>query len=318
MIQAIPQHALPGFITSYSVEERRQAHALWKKYSAFPSLVDLKNYSYDIKTMRYFDERQQRFIPARQITKDALRFAMGIRDEQRTLAQKAAQQQISEQEWYDESTRLMKLSYRASIDVARGEKDNDNNELLLLLLLVYFLRFNNLAQEINTGSVVLSKTLLEGLVFRKTINRAFINRAGMYGLNNKAVYENYRLEQAKRFGFAECRRIPGPSEHCNNSERPGCDELIAKGWMSVSQMTPLGQCTCLSNCQCSLEFRGRIFPIELAPVIAVGLRNNQASFVDVYDNFGKLLFRYAPTQNKIEIKHKWHKSPVLVDLHKYK
>lgn len=300
MITVLPDYSLKSYISSYSLEDKKQSYTLWHKYASRSGVIDLKGYSYDASSMSYVDKRSGRHIPNRQITLDTLRLAQGMRDEQRALTQKAINQTISQQEWYEENLRLMKLSYLASIDVASGtQKEDNNSETLLALLLLLFMRFNKLAQGIDLGQIKLDKSIL--------------TRVGMYGLNNKTVYENRRLQIAKRNGYSECRRIPGPNEHCQDGIRPGCDELIRQGWMDISKMVPLGETTCLSNCQCSLQFRNKSFSISNAPVIG-----NKSHFVRVRDSYGKLLFMYDASSNSIQIKHKWHSFPVLVDLSQYK
>lgn len=299
MINLLPDYALHNYITSYSLEERRQAHALWRANTARPGLIDSRQYQYDRTSLQYRDmSRGGRYIPDNQISMDVLRFSHGMRDEQRRLAQRAINQSITHQEWYDESLRLMKLSYHAAVDVANGDQQDNNNELLLLLLLLFFNRHNNMARQISEGEILLDASIL--------------GRVGLYGLNARSVYQNYRLENAKLSGYTECKRIPGPVEHCNNDIRPGCNELIALGWMPISKMVPIGQTTCLAHCQCSLKFRNRVLGIFTPPII-----NKSSSFVHVYDNNGKLLFKYSPANQQVEIKHKWHSSPVTVDLSRY-
>lgn len=302
MISVLPDYSLKNYITSYSIEENRQSHALWRRYTSRPGLIDLKNYSYDVNSFSYVDLRTGRHIPNRQITIDAVRFSQGMRDEQRALTTRAINGQITQQEWYEENLRLMKLSYSASIDVASGQQKEDNSsEAILLLLLLFFIRFNRLAQSIDSGETLLNKSVL--------------GRVGLYGLNNKSVFENKRLQVAKREGFSECRRIPGPSEHCQDGERPGCDELIQKGWMPISEMVPLGETTCLSNCQCSLEFRNRV-PSVLSSINL--FHRNNSGFMRVENKAGKLLFMFNPENMQIEIKHKWQDAPVVIDLTKYR
>lgn len=298
MISTLPRYSLESYIASVSVEERRQSNALWRRYSHRPGLVDLRGYSYDVNSMSYVQSRTGGHIPNREISIDVVRFSQGIRDEQRALTILAINNRISQQEWYEENLRLMKLSYLASLEVANGDQE-DNSELLLLLLLLFFTRFNRLAEQISIGEIELDRTVL--------------NRVGMYGLNNKTLYENRRLYAARREGFSEARRIPGPSEHCKEGTRPGCDELIKEGWMPIAKMVPLGETTCLSNCQCSLEFRNRVPSV----VSNLPLMQNN-SFIRVHDNSGKLLFMFNPREMKIEIKHKWHSSPVTIDLTKYR
>jgi len=302
MIQIIPRHEIERYLLTYDPEEKRAAHALWKEYTARGDIIDFKHYSYNPENLRYTDARRNRLIPDSQMAVDAIRFSNGIRNALRELAGKKIKQG-DEQGFYDEMLRTMKLSYRATVDVANGGKPIDENQKRILtgLLLLYFLRLNRFAEGINSGLTPFSEAIL--------------SRVGMYGLNNKSIWENWRYEAARALGYAEARRIPGPTEHCQNSAtRPGCDELIQRGWMPISTMPILGSCTCLSNCQCRLEFRDRTFALYGALEVAT----NTNSYINVYNHDGKLLFRFDPKGDNIEIKHRWQSKPVIVDLNEYR
>lgn len=244
--------ALERYASDYNAEELRQARELWRKYASRKELLDddpeQKRYKFMARTLVYFVLRRdgRRYpVPATSIRNDIDRFVGGVQQELRMLAAQLAAGQITAQQWYDETERLMKLSYRASVDVARGkhaemtpeEKQHYIEALLLLLLLL-----NKFAHEVETGIVIDGK---------------FLHRAGMYGLNGRALYENWRLWAAVVNGNTEARRVLHPADHCTASAaRPGCIELAALGWMPISQMVPIGGATCYSNCQCTIEFRG--------------------------------------------------------------
>ena len=167
------------------------------------------------------------------------RFANGIRNELREIGAKFVAHRITAQQWYDETRRLMKLSYQIVIDKQTPHPDNTK---VVEAVIVYFLLLNKFASGIADGEIP-----LDGHIAPRT---------GMYGSSVYSVAKNWEL-----FGWfgqdMECRRVLGPNEnHCHTDrDTEGCPELAAKGWMPVEQMTPISEATCRSNCLCTLEYR---------------------------------------------------------------
>jgi hypothetical protein len=243
---------LERYASDYSAEELRQARELWKKYAARKELLDggdgQRRYTFREREMIYFMilKSGKRYpVSAASMRTDIDRFAGGMDQELRALAAQLAAGQITSQQWYDESRRLMKLSYRTSVDVARGkttemtpeEKQHYLEAILLLLLLL-----NNFSRSVELGLALDGK---------------FVTRARMYGQNIRALYENWRLWAAILGGNTEGRRVLHPADHCTtHKDRPGCIELAAQGWIPIRNIIQIGNAACFSNCKCTLEFRG--------------------------------------------------------------
>jgi hypothetical protein len=267
-IQTMTGGALEKFINDVSMEEDRQARDLWKQYAARKELIDFEGnqnpppvrsgarrvYGYNADTQTYFEvmrDRSQRVIPRDAIKLDVNRFALAIQTKQRALMADMLNGKISPQEWYNESTRLMKISYRATVIVARGNNqpmtDDERNRWLLLLLLL-FLWLNQLADAISDGDLPL--------------NGRLPIYAGLRGAALRSLFENWKLEQAKIDGYQEARRVLGIAEHCHQEfepgdprYKPGCVEEAAKGWVPIAQVLKIGLASCKNNCKCHLEFR---------------------------------------------------------------
>jgi hypothetical protein len=165
----------------------------------------------------------------------------------------------------------MKALYRSIFTVWLGGEifyDQNERNAFYLFTLIQFSRLDIFTRQLDSGET--------------TFNGRIIGRAGMYGDWGKAEYQNLRLERAKTeditdgmlFAPAEIvttiegmpkkkkkptqgRRVLGHNEnHCRNSlTRPGCVEMAELGWMPIKQIVPIGEGTCLSSCNCHLEFK---------------------------------------------------------------
>ena len=80
--------------------------------------------------------------------------------------------------------------------------------------------------------------------------RGMAQRAGMYAQSARNTYDVlYRAGQVER-GFDEERNILNPGESCEL-----CREQTALGWVPIGTLIPIGQRTCLSNCNCVVNYR---------------------------------------------------------------
>ena len=80
--------------------------------------------------------------------------------------------------------------------------------------------------------------------------RGMAARAGMYAQSARNTFDvTYRAGQALR-GFDEERNILNPGESCDL-----CREQTALGWVPIGTLIPVGQRTCISNCNCVVNYR---------------------------------------------------------------
>ena len=81
-------------------------------------------------------------------------------------------------------------------------------------------------------------------------SRGMAQRAGMYAQSARNTFDvTYRAGQALR-GFDEERNILNPGESCDL-----CREQTALGWVPIGTLIPVGQRTCISNCNCVVNYR---------------------------------------------------------------
>lgn len=207
----------------------------------------VKQFGYRPDTMTYISRvgQQTRALRQSSVKLDVNRFAHGVQTELRGLTNQLIKGRLPAQRWYDESARLLKLSYRATADIARGtpnEMDQEERQRWLELALLLLLLLNRAAQDINAGAFPLDGRLTSYI--------------GALGAANNGLYENWRLSEAARLGYREARRVLTPADHCQSSGgRQGCIELAALGWVPIGQVVKIGGATCRDHCRCLMEFR---------------------------------------------------------------
>lgn len=101
--------------------------------------------------------------------------------------------------------------------------------------------FNNLVKQLESGQQRLDGTL--------------DSRMRLYGQAGRDTYHVFEREDRFTQGYDEERRILNGRDNCKSSKRPGCLEEAGKGWQEIGEMVPIGSCTCLSNCRCSVSYR---------------------------------------------------------------
>lgn len=101
--------------------------------------------------------------------------------------------------------------------------------------------FNNLIKQLESGQQRLDGTL--------------DSRMRLYGQAGRDTYHVFEREDRFAQGYDLERRILHGRDSCKTSKRPGCIDEAAKGWQAIGQMVPIGSCTCLSNCRCSVSFQ---------------------------------------------------------------
>ena len=214
-----------------------------------------RSYGYNPQADIYFEQRgsmDRRPIPVDSVKLDINKFVIGVQDELKDITRQMINGTVSPQQWYDRSAGLMKLSYRASIDVARGtnqEMTEEERNRWLALLLLLLLLLNGIADGINDGTI--------------DIDYHLVSSASLRGAAARSMFENWRLASHLQAGYMEARRVLGIAEHCEESDdRPGCVDLAALGWIPIEMVVPIGAATCRDHCKCRIQYRKRLRPLE--------------------------------------------------------
>jgi len=250
---------LHNFITEFGDEELHSVHNFWYSYANRKRLIDFAvdtgvrnkypKYGYDVSKQVYYyinPNRRKVPVPNTSIKLDVERFGNNICRLQRNIMSQLIHGNTTLQEWYEDTARVMKMSYRAVVDVARGSPlDMSALEQQRWQEAMEFQieKLDSLAQRIERGVRPLDGTLL--------------NTVCQIGHTVNAIFENWKLWEAQMFGGKkQARRRLTQAEHCHTNElRDGCIELAREGWVPIEQMVAIGAAACYGNCRCRLEFR---------------------------------------------------------------
>jgi hypothetical protein len=74
-------------------------------------------------------------------------------------------------------------------------------------------------------------------------------RARMYANAGRGTFHVIERRDMERRGYAFERNVLGPTDHC-----AGCVAETARGAVPIGNLVPVGSRTCLTNCQCRIEY----------------------------------------------------------------
>ena len=236
------------FLTVDSAESVAMVKELWDGHSGAPGLLNASPIDEDYKGGDYvYDPGRKVYInirTGREISKAQLRRYVGrVSDESSLRMKKNTQQLIAGiiilSVWYARMRDLMKALYKTIWLLSIGGFIFDDDTVRNAFYLFVLLQFNyldNFSEQINDGV--------------QPLNGFAMTRAGMYGSAGNGMWQNVNLENGRANGYTEGRRKLGPNEnHCTEkenpgSERPGCIELAALGWVPIDQVVPIGDAIC--------------------------------------------------------------------------
>lgn len=77
----------------------------------------------------------------------------------------------------------------------------------------------------------------------------FLARAAMYATSGRILYGEIVSDAMEAAGFERERNKLSPADHCDS-----CVFETARGWVPIGELIPIGERTCLGNCQCFIEY----------------------------------------------------------------
>lgn len=239
------------FLTVDSPEFVREVYDLWDNHSGAPGLLGANDgYRYDATRRVYVKTSTGKDVTRAQLD----RYVENVSKETSLQMRKTTQQFIAGTiilaVWYERMRDLMKALYKTIWLLAIGgfvfDDDTARNAFYLFVLL-QFNYLDNFAEQFNNGVQPPSGFAM--------------TRAGMYGNYGNGLWQNINLANGPADGMTEGRRVLGPNEnHCTekenkNSDRPGCVELAALGWVPIGEVIPIGDAICYTHCRCKIELR---------------------------------------------------------------
>jgi hypothetical protein len=238
-------------LTVDTPESIAQAIELWDQYSGAPGLLAAGSragddrYTYDKDRRVYTNTKTGWDVTDQQLR----RYVKNVSDETSRRMRKDTQQLIAGlimlAVWYSRMRSFMRALYKTIWILGIGGfvfDDDTQRNLFYLFTLLQFLKLDNFAEQIHSGT--------------QPLNAFAMTRAGMYARAGNGMMQNIELINGEAHGYTEGMRVLGVSEdHCYDSDRPGCIEQAARGWVPIRSVVPIGECTCYGNCLCRLRFR---------------------------------------------------------------
>lgn len=212
----------------------------------------MASWYYDPERERYRYVRPDgsvgRAVPWKVVRNDVFRFSAGVREDMRELTQMLRRGELTPEQWYDRMRTEMRLAYRNAVTVANGGRGTMD-----------FRAWGRFGAIMKKEYKWLNNFLAQIISGKQSVNGRAVVRAGMYGNSTNRIYEEWRLKKAMRDGYTEAiRRLGATEQHCHaNHGTPGCVELAGQ-WMPISEIVPIGQATCGSNCLCTIEYRNQM------------------------------------------------------------
>lgn len=250
------------FLTNHTITDDELMRELWNSKSGLPGLLSAhtpdtvsqplrrgeREFTYNPATGRYRRVATGKLVSETELRRAVRKVSADAKNRIRESTRQMMAGTILFLVWYHRMRSILKALYRAIFTVTLGGalfEDQSVRNLFYLWSIILFEKLDAFKIAVETGT----------MAWNGHVRTAAGNFAGA----GNGMYQNAKLEIAKRKGHNEARRILGENEnHCIDSDdRPGCIELADLGWMPISRMTPIGMATCRDNCMCQIETRKR-------------------------------------------------------------
>lgn len=196
-------------------------------------------YTYDPVRRRYIKPNGKVVTPAEQ-RRIGLSIVASSADELEVLTEAYVSGSLTFEEWAVAMREAVKATHSAMSQLAFGGKEMmgpRQRGLLGSLIRDQYAFLGRFALQVEAGQVVKG----DGMV----------DRAKMYGDAGWSTYTQSTAQREQHAGATEERSFLEPdAAHCDE-----CFAEASKDWQPIGTLTPIGQRTCLSRCQCEFEYR---------------------------------------------------------------
>jgi hypothetical protein len=205
-------------------------------------------FTYDPVLHRYRNGSTGRFVSAETVHGWVVDYSANLGKSLRDLTQQLRAGSVTLAEWQLTMAQSVKDAHIAAAIAAKGGRAQmtqaDWGRVGQILRQEYGY-LGRLADGIADGSIPLDGRVLA--------------RAEQYGKAARETYANIWRRETQRRGADEERNVRGKRDSCEaGSDRPGCIEETARGWVSIGSLSLPGARTCLGNCGCRIETRNSV------------------------------------------------------------
>lgn len=195
-------------------------------------------YTWDERSRQYYDERGKP-ISQGEVRRRGLRVVNKSKAALEELSNKLIEGEISHAEWVVGMREGVKATHSATVQLAYGGKESMGpveRGRLGVMIREQYKHLGAFALEVESGVVT---------------GDAVRARASMYAGAAWGSHEASVREREKGAGATEERSFLEPeATHCQD-----CFDEAGRGWVPIDSLIPIGERTCLANCQCNMEFR---------------------------------------------------------------
>jgi hypothetical protein len=222
-------------------------------------LLLLGLFLWDGEELDYFTRTGHR-VPQSVIRGAVNAVVAATREDVASLSRQAAVGEIDVAEWQDGMARRLKTMHIATAAAATGGFGNMPAAAVSRAeetLRFHLVKLDGFAADVAEGVTRLKSFQVDSETGELTeVVRLvrMIARAEMYvEAGASGSYEGGRRDAAIAAAYRFERNVLHPADHCE-----GCIGEYERGWVDIGTLVPIGQRTCLTRCQCSLQFAREI------------------------------------------------------------
>jgi hypothetical protein len=195
---------------------------------------------------RYRDNLTGRFVGERDLERAILRALRAEQQRLVALGDALASDSITLREFREQSDGALREIHSYAAAAARGGWRHMNAST-----------WGQVGARVRAQRAHRDKMIAQVRAGRQQFDRGFAHRLDMYAQAGKSTYYQHRNAVKKEQGRGEYRRkLSAIADHCESKGgRRGCVEVAADGWKPIGTLEQIGECACLTGCQCTWEYR---------------------------------------------------------------
>lgn len=198
-----------------------------------------QEYRYSNGTKRYIDN-QGRFVPAKAVRAAVDKVIEGANQSIQQVAKQLQAGEISLATWQLQTMQATKVLHVANgLAALGGTRQASQSDLGYMgsLIKKQYQYLNEFGKDIASGA--------------QKLDGSFLSRVKLYAQAGRGTYHSVQTREMRQSGVKQAKRVLGVADSC-----PGCLEQARKGWQPIGEVAPIGSQQCLTNCHCTIEFKG--------------------------------------------------------------
>ncbi len=205
------------------------------------------SYTWDATAGRYRDRPSGRFVSWTTVREGLLRGQEDAARDVRALTQRLRDGEITLREWQRGMAAEIRATHLTHAAIAAGGFDRMTQA-----------DYGRVGGQVRAELVYLRARALRIADGRQALDGTILRIAESYVQAGRNTYFRARRAEALKLGYDEELNVLHARESCHNdptTERVGCAEQTALGWVPIGTLVPIGARTCLRSCLCTVTFK---------------------------------------------------------------